>query len=150
MAESNVGWGAPKIHGELLKLGIAISERSVLRLMPKETRKPPSQTWRTFLDNYLGSLTSIEFFAVPTATFRVLLVLFVLRHDRRRVVHFNITEFPSAAWTSQQIIEAFPEDAAPKYMIRDRDGTIQPSSIGRIVALPEVGGLHHRYERRAA
>ena len=111
MAEANVGWGAPRIHGELLKLGIVISERSVSRFMPKRKRKPPSQTWRTFLDNHLGALASIDFFAVPTATFRVLLVFLVLRHDRRRVVHFNITEFPSAAWTAQQIIEAFPEDS---------------------------------------
>jgi putative transposase len=113
MAESNVGWGAPKIHGELLKLGFEINERSVSRFMPRKTGKPPSQTWRTFLDNHLGSLASIDFFAVPTATFRVLLVFFVLRHDRRQVVHFNISEFPSAAWTAQQIIEAFPEDSGP-------------------------------------
>ena len=122
MAKANESWGAPRIHGELLKLGIVISERSVTRIMPKRKRNPPTQTWRTFLDNHLGALASIDFFAVPTATFRVLLVFLVLRHDRRRVVHFNITEFPSAAWTAQQIIEAFPEDTAPKYMIRDRDG----------------------------
>ena len=122
MAEANVGWGAPRIHGELLKLGIDISERSVSRFMPPKPRKPPSQTWRTFLDNHVGSLASIDFFTVPTATFRVLYVFFVLAHDRRRVLHFNVTEFPSAQWTGQQIIEAFPEDTAPKYMIRDRDG----------------------------
>jgi Integrase core domain. len=122
MATANEGWGAPRIHGELLKLGIVISEREVSRLMPPRPRKPPSQTWRTFLDNHLGSLASIDFFTVPTATFRVLYVFFVLAHDRRRVVHFNVTEHPSAAWTAQQIVEAFPEDTAPKYMIRDRDG----------------------------
>src|SRR5450759_878645 len=122
MAETNVGWGAPKVHGELLKLGIDISERSVSRFMPPKPRKPPSQTWRTFLDNHVGSLASIDFFTVPTATFRVLYVFFVLAHDRRRVLHFNVTEFPSAQWTGQQIIEAFPADTAPRYMIRDRDG----------------------------
>jgi putative transposase len=122
MAEANVTWGAPRIHGELLKLGIEISERSVSRFMPKRERMPPSQTWRTFLDNHLGSLASIDFFAVPTATFRVLSVFLVSVHDRRRVVHFDVTEHPGAAWTAQQIIEAFPEDTAPKYMIRDRDG----------------------------
>jgi putative transposase len=132
MAESNVGWGAPRIHGELLKLGFVISERSVSRFMPKETGKPPSQTWRTFLDNHLDSLASVDFFAVPTATFRVLLVFFVLRHDRRRVVHFNITEFPSAAWTAQQIIEAFPEDTAPTHMTRDRDGIYGEHFRGRV------------------
>ena len=232
MAKANTSWGAPRIHGELLKLGIDIGERSVSRFMPPRPRKPPSQTWRSFLENHLSSLASIDFFAVPTATFRVLLVFFVLRHDRRRVIHFNITEFPSAAWTAQQIVEAFPEDSAPEYMIRDRDGiygerfrgrvegigteevltaprspwqnpyaerlvgsvprecldhvivlgerhlhrilracfayyhrsrthlslgkdapeprSVQPLSMGKIVELPEVGGLHHRYERRAA
>jgi hypothetical protein len=116
MAEANVGWGAPRIHGELLKLGIDISERSVSRFMP------PFQTWRTFLDNHVGSLASIDFFMVPTATFRVLYVFFVLAHDRRRVLHFSVTEHPSAAWTAQQIVEAFPEDTAPKYLLRDRNG----------------------------
>ena len=122
MATANQGWGAPRIHGELLKLGIAISEREVSRLIPQRTPRPPSQTWRTFLDNHVGLLASIDFFTVPTATFRVLYVFFVLAHDRRRVLHFNITEHPSATWTAQQIIEAFPEDTAPKYIIRDRDG----------------------------
>src|SRR5450432_1009821 len=97
MADANVGWGAPRIHGELLKLGIDIGERSVSRFMPPKPRKPPSQTWRTFLDNHVGSLASIDFFTVPTATFRVLYVFLVLAHDRRRVLHFNVTEHPSAA-----------------------------------------------------
>jgi hypothetical protein len=81
MAEANVGWGAPRIHGELLKLGIDIGERSVSRFMPPRPRKPPSQTWRSFLDNHIGWLASIDFFTVPTATFRVLYVLFVLVRD---------------------------------------------------------------------
>ena len=89
--------GRPRIHGELLKLGIDIGERTVSRLMPREPRKPPSQTWRTFLDNHLGTLASIDFFTVPTATFRVLFVFLVLVHNRRRVLHFNVTEHPSAA-----------------------------------------------------
>jgi len=96
MAEANLGWGAPRIYGELLKLGIDIGERSVSRFMPPGPRKPPSQTWRSFLENHVGALASIDFFTVPTATFRVIYVLFVLSHDRRRVLHFNITEFPSA------------------------------------------------------
>ena len=94
----------------MLKLGIDIGERGVSRFMPPRPRKPPSQTWRTFLDNHFGSLASIDFFTVPTATFRVLYVFFVLAHDRRCILHFNVTEFRSAAWTAQQIIEAFPED----------------------------------------
>jgi len=93
MAESNSLWGAPRIHGELLKLGIKISERTVSRLMPRR-RKPPSQTWRAFLDNHVQDLVSLDFFTMPTATFRVLFVLIVLAHHRRRVVHFNVTEHP--------------------------------------------------------
>ena len=232
MAKANPSWGAPRIHGELLKLGIDIGERSVSRFMPPKSRKPPSQTWRTFLDNHIGSLDSIDFFTVPTATFRVLYVFLVLAHNRRRVLHWNVTDGPGAQWTAQQVVEAFPEDTAPKYIIRDRDGiygayfkrrveslgieeiltaprspwqnpyverlvgsirrecldhvivlnehhlrriltayfayyhrsrthlslgkdapeprAVQPPSMGQIVELPEVGGLHHRYERCAA
>ena len=84
-------------------------------------RKPPSQTWRSFLDNHVKDLVSIDFFTLPTATFRVLFVFIVLRQDRRRLVHFNVTEHPSAEWTAQQIVEAFPWDTAPRYLIRDRD-----------------------------
>ena len=231
MTQANPLWGAPRIHGELLKLGIDISERTVSRLMPKN-RKPPSQTWRTFLDNHIREMVSIDFLTVPTATFRVLYVLVVLAHDRRRVVYFNVTEHPTAAWTAQQIIEAFPEDTAPRFLLRDRDqiygeefrrrvagmrieevmtaphspwqspyverliGSIrrecldhvivlgennlrrilrsyiayyhrtrthlalskdapeprakQPPDLGAVIEIAEVGGLHHRYERRAA
>jgi hypothetical protein len=106
----------------LLKLGIDIGERSVSRFMPPKSRKPPSRTWRTFLDNHVGSLSSIDFFTVPTATFRVLYAFLVLSHDRRRVLHWNVTSDPGAPWTAQQIVEAFPEDMAPEYMMRDRDG----------------------------
>jgi putative transposase len=88
--------------------------------MPK-VRKPPSQTWRTFLDNHIREIVSIDFLTVPTVTFRVLYVLVVLAHDRRRVVHFNVTEHPTGAWTAQQIIEAFPEETAPRFLLRDRD-----------------------------
>jgi putative transposase len=100
MAEANPLWGSPRVHGELLKLGIRISERTVARLMPKR-KKPPSQTWRTFLDNHLLDLVSIDFLVEPTATFRVLFVLIVLAHNRRRVVHFNVTEHPTALWTAE-------------------------------------------------
>ena len=109
MAQANPLWGAPRIHGELIRLGIEVSERTVSRLMPKG-RKPPSQMWRTFLDNHFRTMVSIDFFTVPTSTFRVLFVFVVLAHNRRRVIHFNVTEHPTAAWTAQQIIEAFPED----------------------------------------
>ena len=121
MAIANPLWGAPRIHGELLKLGVDISERTVSRLMPKR-HKEPSQTWKTFLTNHVGQLVSIDFFTVPTVQLRVLFVFVVLAHERRRVLHFNVTEHPTAEWTAQQIIEAFPEDTAPRYLIRDRDG----------------------------
>jgi hypothetical protein len=120
MAAANPLWGAPRIHGELLKLGIEISERTVSRLMPKR-RTPPSQTWRAFLANHVRDLVSLDFFTVPTAGLRVLFVLVVLAHHRRRVVHFNVTEHPTAAWTAQQIVDAFPDDSAPSYLLRDRD-----------------------------
>jgi putative transposase len=226
-----VGWGAPRIHGELLKLGIQVSERTVSRLMPKP-KTAPSQTWRTFLENHVHDLVSIDFFTVPTTKLRVLFVFIVLSHERRRVVHFNVTEHPTAAWTAQQIIEAFPDDTPPRYLIRDRDGIygeyfqvrvhgmgieevrtaprspwqnpygervigsirreclnhvmvinenhlrrilkgyfryyhqsrthlslgkdapesreVQTDKRASIVSIPQVGGLHHRYERRAA
>ena len=201
------------------------------RLMPKN-RKVPSQSWKTFLDNPLKEVVSIDFFTVPTGMFRVLFVRVVLAHHRRRGVHCNVTEHPSAFWTAQQRIEAFPEEAAPRYLLRDRDkiygedflervkgmsieqvvaaaqspwqspfvgrliGSIRRECLnhvivlgerhlrkvlksyfdyyhrsrthlslakdapefravhlprlGEVVRFPEVGGLHHRYERRAA
>ena len=86
-------------------------------------RIPPSHTWRSFLDNHVKDLVSLDFFTLPTATFRVLFVFIVLRHDRRRIVHFNVTEHPSAEWTAQQMVDAFPWDTAPRYLVRDRDQT---------------------------
>jgi putative transposase len=229
MAVANPVWRAPRIHGELKMLGIAVSERTVSRIL-RTLRRPPSQTWKTFLHNHLGQLVSIDFFTVPTVTLRVLFVFIVLEHRRRKVLHFNVTEHPTAAWTSQQIVEAFADLDAPRYLIRDRDGVYgnevrlriasmrmqevitaprspwqnpyvermigsirrdclnhfvilnarhlkktlasyfayyhgsrthlgldkqcpiprQVSSIGRIIEIPQLGGLHHRYERVAA
>jgi transposase InsO family protein len=120
VAAANPLWGAPRIHGELLKLGIEISVRNASRLMSKR-RPEPSQTWRTFLANHIAESVSIDFFTVPTARLRVLFVLVVLAHHRRRVVHFNVTEHPTAAWTARQIVDTFPEDSAPAYLLRDRD-----------------------------
>ena len=105
---------------------------AVGRLMPRR-RKPPSQTWRAFLDNHVKELVTIDFFAVPTATFRVLFVLLVLAHDRRRVVHFNVSEHPYAEWTALQIVQAFPLDTAPRYMIRDRDG-VCPLALSHVAS----------------
>jgi putative transposase len=120
MSRDNVGWGAPRIHGELRMLGIDVSQSTVAKYMVRH-RKPPSQTWRTFLDNHVADLVSVDFFTVPTATFRILYVFVILRHDRREVVHFNVTQNPTAQWTAQQIVEAFPFDPAPRYLLRDRD-----------------------------
>jgi len=231
MCRENPGWGAPRIHGELLKLGIDIGESSVSKYMVRG-RKPPSQTWRTFLENHAQQLVSIDFFTVPTLRFQVLYVFLVLAHDRRRILHFNVTAHPTAEWTGQQLREAFPFAQLPRYLLRDRDAIfgddfreqvrdmgirevlsaprspwqrayvervigsirrecldhiivfqesslrrtlnsyfdyyhrsrthlslgkdspeprpIQPPKMGSVVAVPQVGGLHHRYERRAA
>jgi transposase InsO family protein len=231
LQSANVGWGAPCIHGELLKLGVKISQATVSKYMARY-RKPPSQTWRTFIENHADCLAAIDFFIVPTATFRVLYVFIVLSHDRRHIVHFNVTAHPSAQWTAQQIVEAFAFDTAPRYLLRDRDSiygdtvqrrirslaieevitaprspwqnpfvervigsirrdcldhvivlnerhlrrilreyfsyyhscrthlslnkdppeprTVEPPALGNVIALPRVGGLHHRYGRMAA
>src|ERR1017187_905591 len=120
VCHENPTWGAPRIHGELLKLGIDIGETSVSKYIVRR-RKPPSQTWRTFLENHLSQLVSVDFFTVPTIRFHVLYVFLVLAHDRRRVIHFNVTSHPTAEWTGQQLRNAFPFDQFPRYLLRDRD-----------------------------
>jgi transposase InsO family protein len=122
MCRENPLWGAPRIHGELLKLGIDISQGAVSKYMIRHPQ-PPSQTRRSFLRNHLGHLASVDFFVVSTATFRLLFVFIVLHHERRRIMHFSITGHPTSIWTSQQIREAFPWDTAPRYLIRNRDGS---------------------------
>ncbi len=231
MSQANPLWGAPRIHGELLKLSINLSQTTVAKYMIRRPR-PPSSSWRAFLDNHLEDLVSIDFFTVPTVTFHILFVFLVLSHDRRRILHSNVTEHPTAEWTGQQLIEAFPWDGAPRYLIRDRDGIygrdftrlvnalgikqvliaprspwqnpyvervigsirrecldhvvvfnenhlrrvlrgylryyhasrthlslgkdapepreVESPELGKIIEFPEVGGLHHRYARRAA
>jgi putative transposase len=230
MAQANPLWGAPRIHGELVMLGIDVSQASVAKYVVRR-RRPPSQSWRTFLANHVQQIMAADFFVVPTATGRLLFVLVMLAHHRRRVVHVAVTAHPTAAWTAQQLREAFPWDEAPRYLIRDRDlafaavratveamamtevltaprspwqnGVIERfigsvrrecldhmivfttaglhrmlkeyveyyhrsrthlaldkdapfsravslSTAGRIIAIPQVGGLHHRYERHAA
>ena len=113
MQAANTGWGAPRIHGELLKLGFVISQATVSKYLMRGP-KPPSQTWRTFLNHHAKDIVGIDFFTVPTATFKMLYVFVVLQHARRRIVHFNVTAHPTAQWTAQQIVEAFPFDSAPR------------------------------------
>ena len=131
LSRENPLWGAPRIHGELLKLGIDVGETSVGKYLVRH-RKPQSQTWRTFLENHVKTMVSVDFFTVPTISFRVLYVFLVLAHDRRRIVHFNVTAHPTAEWTAQQLREAFPFDHVPRYLLRDRDG-IFSSEFGRDV-----------------
>src|SRR5947207_6337321 len=141
MAAANPLWGAPRIHGGLLRLGIDVSERTVSRLMPK--RRPlPSQTWRTFLANHVRDLVSLDFFTVPTARLRVPFVPVVLAHHRRRVVHFNVTEHPTARWTAQQIVDAFPDDSAPTYLLRDRDQVYGEQFRHRVKGMRNRGSAH--------
>jgi len=231
MSLANPLWGAPRIHGEILKLGIELSQTTVAKYLARP-RKPPSETWRTFLDSHLKQLVSTDFFVVPTVNFRILFVFVALAHHRRRVIHFNVTSHPTSEWTAQQIAEAFPWNTAPRYLLHDRDSIygdvfrqrvrgmairevltaprspwqspyverligsirrecldhlivlnesslrrtlksyfdyyhgarthlslekdapetrpVQPPELGSVIELPEVGGLHHRYERRAA
>jgi putative transposase len=231
MSSANVLWGAPRLHGELLKLGIEVSQVTVAKYRLKHC-KPPSQTWRTFLENHVRQLVSVDFFVVPTLSFRILYVFLVLDHERRCVVHFSVTEHPTTEWTAAQLMQAFPWDTVPRYLLRDRDRiygdtfrsqaasmeimevliaprspwqlpyverligsirrecldhvivvnerslqrhvarfldyyhgsrshlslgkdtpdgrAVEPPSLGRIFAVPKVGGLHHRYGRRAA
>jgi hypothetical protein len=120
MADANPGWGAPRIHGELLKLGIAVSQATVTKYLPRR-RRPPSQTWRTFLKNHTAQIVAADFFVVRTATFRLVFVLVLLAHERRRVVHVAVTSHPTAEWTRQQLREAFPWAHAPRYVLHDRD-----------------------------
>jgi putative transposase len=117
---ANPRWGAPRIHGELGKLGIQVGETTVAKYMLRH-RNPPSQTWRTFLTNHIKDLVSADFFVVPTATFGLLFVFVVLCHDRRRIVHFALTSHPTAEWTARQLLQAFPWDTAPRFLLRDRD-----------------------------
>ena len=122
MSKANISWGSPRIVGELRKLGIDVAKSTVEKYRVRPRKAPSPTTWKAFLNNHARDLMSIDFFVVPTVRNKVLFVLVVLAHHRRRVVHFNVTEHPTARWTGQQIIEAFPWDTAPKYLLRDRVG----------------------------
>jgi transposase InsO family protein len=121
MVAENTTWGAPRIHGELKMLGFDISERTVLRWMRKAPRSPePAKRWSGFLSNHREAIAAMDFFTVPTLSFGVLYCFFVIAHDRRRIVHCNVTRHPTSAWVVQQLREAFPYDSAPGYLIFDR------------------------------
>src|SRR6202521_2629368 len=134
MSLANPLWGAPRIHGELLKLGIDVSQDTVGRQMPWRP-KIPSPTWRSFLQNHLTDIVAIDMFVVATATFRLLYALIILGHDRRRVMHFNVTQYPTQARLSRQLTEAFPWDTAPRYLLRDRDTSYGPAFRNRVQAM---------------
>jgi putative transposase len=121
MSLANPRWGALRIHGELLKLGLQVSQATVVKYMVRH-RKSPSQNWRTFLKNHMQTLVSADFSVVPTITFRLLFIFLILSHDRRRPIHLAVTANPTAEWTARHLLEAFPWDSAPRYLLRDRDG----------------------------
>jgi putative transposase len=131
---ANPLWGTPRIVGELGKLGIKVAKSTVDKYRVR-SGKTPSPTWKTFLKNHVNDLVSIDFFIVPTIRFKLLFVLIVLAHPRRKVLHFNVTENPTAQWTGQQIVEAFPWDCAPKYLLRDRDAIYGSAFQRRVQSL---------------
>ena len=124
----NKFWGAPRMHGELLKLGYDVCESTIAKYMIRRPG-PPSQTWKTFIRNHRTEIVAIDFFTVPTVTFRTLYVFLILSLDRRRIIHFNVTCNPTPDWTSLQLIQAFPFDTAPRFLIRDRDGVYGPEVV---------------------
>jgi transposase InsO family protein len=134
LSRENPLWGAPRIHSELRKLGIDLGETSVSKYLIRG-RKPPSQTWRTFLENHVHILVSVDFFTVPTLRFQILYVFLVLAHERRRILHFAVTAHPTAEWTAHQLREAFPWDTAPRYLLRDRDRIFGQDFVDQVKAM---------------
>src|SRR5262245_246693 len=138
LAQENRDWGAPKIHGELLKLGFVVSERTVARYLRRiRRRRDPGQRWLTFLQNHREVIVAFDFFTVPTLTFQVLYCFFVIEHGRRRILHFNVTRHPTADWIVQQLREAFPEASPYRYAVFDRDSKFD----GTVVKFLQATGL---------
>ena len=127
MSMENPLWGAPSIQGELLKLGFEIAQSSVAKYMVKR-RGPPSQGWRTFLRNHAPDIAAMDLFVVPTIGFDLLYAFVIVRLDRRNLIWINVSANPTAEWVARQITEAFPWDEAPRYLIRDRTGSMAASS----------------------
>src|SRR6266849_9874549 len=134
MNAANPLWGAPRIHGELLRLGIEVSQGTVAKYMVRR-RGTPSQYWRTFLRNHAEGIAAIDIFVVASASFRLLYVMIILSHDRRKISHTAVTDHATAAWLSRQVTEAFPWDTAPRYLLRDRDGSYGSEFYNRVEAM---------------
>jgi transposase InsO family protein len=134
MSRANPLWGAPRIHGELLKLGFDVAQSTVAKYMTRR-REPPSQGWKTFLRNHAPHIGAIDMFVVPTIGFRLLYGLVIITHHRRRLVWTNVTSSPTAEWIARQITEAFPWDQAPRYIIRDRDAPYGHAVTRRLAAM---------------
>jgi hypothetical protein len=137
--QANPTWGSPRIVGEFRKLGLNVATSTVEKYCPR-VRKPSSPTWKTFLTKHVHAIVACDFFLVPPATFRVLFVFILLAHERRRIGHFNITEHPTAQWTAQQLVEAFPWDTAPCYLLRDRDSIYSTACQSRVKNLGREEG----------
>ena len=135
MSLANRLWGAPRIHGELLKLGIEVAQSTVAKYMAKHRRPGSGQTWKTFLRNHVAGIGAVDFLVVPTINFQLLFILVILRHERRRLISLSVTEHPTAEWIAQQITEAFPWDEAPDHLIRDRDGAYGHAVTRRLAAM---------------
>jgi transposase InsO family protein len=131
MSRENRLWGAPRIHGELLKLGFEVAESTVSKYMIRH-RGPPSQTWRTFLRNHADAIAAIDLCMVHTATFERLFALVVIGHGRRQLLWFAVTRHPTAEWLAQQIVDAFPWDTAPAYLVRDNDRSYGQVFLNRL------------------
>ncbi len=120
MSRENPLWGVPRVQAEMRLLGHDVAQSTIAQYINR-TRRPPSPTWRTFLTNHAAQIAAVDFFTVPTATFRVLYCFVILRHCDRKVLHINVTAHPSAEWTANQVVQAFPYDSAPRFLLRDND-----------------------------
>ena len=134
MSLANALWGAPRIHGELLKLGIDVCQTTVAKYMVQR-RGPPSPSWKTFLSMHAEGIAAMDMFVVPTITFKLLYCLVIMRHGRRQLLSISVTDHPTAEWIARQITEAFPWDEAPDYMIRDRDGAYGHAVTRRLYSM---------------
>jgi transposase InsO family protein len=133
MVTENSTWGAPRIHGELLMLGFDVSERTISRYLPQRRLRPDAVArWLVFLRNHRDAIAAMDFFVVPTVTFRILYVWFAIEHGRRRVLRFDVTDHPAAAWVIQQLRETFPFDTAPRHLIFDRDSTFSAQVVATV------------------